>query len=209
MSRKKSLNFLLSFIIIAFSAVFFGINSDPGDDPRRGSTFLDAPVLKDISRSAGELKDAAMDATGIGRPQKMPVTGIVLTPGWLKDQEGGEHNGHTIRRHVGKDEDYLRSRLKGRYGSKPVPEASSYPDLETAENTIEKMFKKYRKRVEVWIEDPDSPPVYAIEYRGDDINPLGYGMKRGQITPPSPRYNARLVLKKTSDGYGVLTSFPR
>lgn len=150
-----------------------------------------------------------IDAETIGRATalKAAASPLMLEKGklkglknfTLKHHEGGEHRGHAIERHVAKDKEYLKSR--------GIPDASSYPDLETADAVTQTILKKNEKAIAEWFNDPASDPKKVLT--GNFEQPIGYNLKRGEDVL-QPRYDARVVLKKMPNGeMKVLTSYPK
>lgn len=137
----------------------------------------------------------------------MPGMNIPMTYGWLNTQEGGNHKGHTLERHVGKNETYLRKRLTGETGLRPIRSASTFTEQSTAEDVVKRILLMYDNRILKWMKDKTAPDTLALEYRGGRNKVLGMGIRKGD-TQLSPRYNAKAILRKHRSGYGVLTAYP-
>lgn len=143
---------------------------------------------------------------GKGAPL-MPGMNIPMDSGWLARQEGGAHGGHTMERHVGKSDDYLRRRLSGETGLRPVRRAGSFSDPIIAEATVRMILKMYDKRITGWMSDGDAPDTLALEYKGDRKNITGRSISVGSKTF-SKTYGAKVILRRSGSGYGVLTAYP-
>lgn len=137
---------------------------------------------------------------------------------WLQHHEGGSHNGHTIDRHVGKQDCELKSRLdnsKTQKMPKGISGSGSYPNQKVAENTISKAFKQVnpdtgntnKKDLKEWAKFAPMGKTTYITYSGKDV--IGRGILRGE-TKVINRIEAQVVVRKTGYGkYSILTSYPR
>ena len=122
---------------------------------------------------------------------------------WLQYHEGGSHRGHTIDRHVGKDDCYLRGRLQQRRPR--VSAASTYPNQQIAEDTISKAFKQVnpdtgntnRKDIKEWVKTAPQGQTQTIKYQGDSI--VGRGIKRSESSIED-RKNSTVVVRTNGKG---------
>ena len=113
--------------------------------------------------------------------------------------------GHTIRRHVGKNYNWLVERLKR---EPRLKSASSFYDYETAERVVEAAISQNAEKIKKWLSDPGSPDKLVLIYRGE--RPIGVKVKRGKDHfTEAVCTDARVVLKKDKRfGYIVLTAYP-
>jgi hypothetical protein len=121
--------------------------------------------------------------------------------------------GHTIAKHVGKDDTFLRNRLKT---EAHIPGAFSYVNLAQANDAVNDVLTRHRTEVEAWLTAAGgAPKVFKDAYTG-----AGYGYRRPP--PPNDQNHAaidaaprtieqmvRVVLRKGGpSGWYVHTSFP-
>lgn len=122
--------------------------------------------------------------------------------GWLRAHE---HSGsHTITRHVGKTNAYLRARLRA---NEQMKTASTFVDEREAEKAVSKAIRSQYKRVEDWL---DSPGSSKLELEVPAPPDIGRSMtKDGILLDPK---TLRVVLTpdpKMPDGFRLLTAFPK
>ncbi|MCC8395497.1 hypothetical protein LJ656_23195 [Paraburkholderia sp. MMS20-SJTR3] len=112
--------------------------------------------------------------------------------------------GHTLRKHVGKDEAWLRARLK-REPKRDV--VSSFTNLHAAEHAISETLRANAALIEAWAQTANRrTPKRVIKVVSGDI---GYGLTRktGKLTPMN---EVVVTLKyETYNGmpYYILTAF--
>ena len=113
--------------------------------------------------------------------------------------------GHTIRKHVGKDNRWLIERLKR---EPRLKYASSFYDYETAERVVESAISQNAEKVKNWLSNPAAPNKLVLIYRGE--KPIGIKIERGKDHYiESTCRDARVVLKKDRRfGFIVLTAYP-
>jgi len=112
--------------------------------------------------------------------------------------------GHTLRKHVGRSDEDLRTRLRR---EREIAAASTYTDRHTAETFIAACLDDNEGRVREWLAQ-DRHPNLAIDCVGDPAWPIGRSLRRGQ-SEPEPCSDANLVLKWIAPSdYFVLTSYP-
>lgn len=129
-------------------------------------------------------------------------------------QQGSRLGGHTIVRHVGKDEAYLRARLAEFSAKGPrarVPEAiSSFTSLRVAETEISRALQASKMRIAQWSEyaAPGSRMVPPLEFASGRVIGQGIISETGKLVQMS---RLRIVLKKelyNGMPYYILTAFP-
>lgn len=114
--------------------------------------------------------------------------------------------GHTIARHVGKDEAALRARLAG---DPRLSRTSSFATLADAEAAVNAALRANAAPLRAWLHgDPADGRPRAFRYAAG--HPLGYGIDRRtwQLRPWS---RAVVVLRRThrlARGFYVLTAYP-
>jgi hypothetical protein len=172
--------------------------------------------VEPLSRAGGEPAGPSRSAepsskTATSRPRASESR---EAPGWregsrahdrrdlrLDEQRGG----HTLARHVGRTDDELRDRLRG----ERISAASTYHDLETAEQVVAETLRRSADRVSDWTSRAGGRPNLALRYRGDPDRPIGRSILRGRrdVVPCS---DAVVVLRwdTAARDYFVLTSYP-
>jgi hypothetical protein len=117
-----------------------------------------------------------------------------------RDEQRG---GHTLKRHVGKSDTELRTRLTAEPN---ISAASTYTDRETAESTVGEALGDNQPRVEQWLHRRGGHPNLVLDI--DGRQPLGRSLRRNASTS-EPCSHALVVLKwMADDDFIVLTSYP-
>jgi len=115
--------------------------------------------------------------------------------------------GHTLERHVGKNNPQLAQRLKQ---EPDISAASTYTDRAAAETTVGAAIAADAARIKAWSARSGPRPNLALHYKGPRTGkPIGRSWQRGQIAP-NAAYDAVVVLRWDVDrkAYCVLTSYP-
>lgn len=120
---------------------------------------------------------------------------------WLKRHEA--QGGHTLARHVGKDEAWLRARLDQ---DPRLSRASSFPDVATAEKVIIAAGNANRNTIGEWLRNGRVGSRITLDYEGQQK--IGISVSRR-----TPRvfdcFKARIVLQSVKGpDYFVLTAYP-
>lgn len=121
-------------------------------------------------------------------------------------QAGSRLGGHTIARHVGKDEAWLRTRLAGFSGRKPAA-ISSFHNLAQAEESVSRVLRTHKAAISTWARQPSPRPIALTQDMGREVG-LGIISATNNVQRMS---RVRVVLKyETYNGqpYYVLTAFP-
>jgi hypothetical protein len=120
-------------------------------------------------------------------------------------QRDEKRGGHTLARHVGKSDQELRDRLRR---EPRISAASTYSDLGTAERVVARALDRERARVDKWLGRRGSRPNLALDYRGDQREPIGRSLTRRSSRPVACS-DAVVVLRWDGRrGFFVLTSYP-
>jgi hypothetical protein len=120
----------------------------------------------------------------------------------IEDFEGGAHNGHTLERHVGKSDAWLKRRLE-RQGN--IPAASTFPDLKTANNAINAALEAHWPTIQEWLEDKKGRETLNVRHRLEKS--IGRGLERGEKTVSD--YSRVIVrLEKQGKGFVIWTAYP-
>lgn len=149
----------------------------------------------------------ALGATGVG---PLPLSTVFIgtrtveaaeKESWLKKHE--ERGGHTLARHVGKDEAWLRARLES---DPKLSRASSFPDVAMAEKVIIAAGNANRDAIAEWLRTGRVGSRLTVDYQGQQK--IGIVVSRR-----SPRvfdcFRARIVLQSfKGPDYFVLTAYP-
>lgn len=124
---------------------------------------------------------------------------------WLKGQEGGDHRGHAIARHVGKSNADLRARI----ARDDVSVASAFYDLETAAVAIVRTVRHQPNdaRVRRWLGDDASKRRLALRRTFD--KPIGRIVYRSGDARDGKSAVAVLTKRRDGDrvGYRLLTAY--
>jgi hypothetical protein len=119
--------------------------------------------------------------------------------------------GHTLKRHVGKTDADLRSRLD----QERIAATSTYTDRATAERAVAAALKQNEDKVRGWVNQRGSHPNLVLDY--DAPEPIGRTLSRGPSAPSSCSH-AVVVLKyiqaadsalPLDSSFFVLTSYPQ
>ncbi len=117
-----------------------------------------------------------------------------------RDEQRG---GHTLKRHVGKSDMELRTRLAA---EPTISAASTYTDRKTAESAVAEALGASQPRVEQWLHRRGGHPNLVLDF--DGRQPLGRSLRRNASTS-EPCSHALVVLKwMANDDFIVLTSYP-
>ncbi|CAL7961835.1 hypothetical protein MIDIC_330031 [Alphaproteobacteria bacterium] len=126
----------------------------------------------------------------------------------LSEHEGGDWDGHTIKQHTEKDkEEFLKKMAdyKAKHGT-DLEQASSYPDVTTAEVVTKEVIKKNVKEIEEWWKK--AYPYSKQEFKATFDKEIGYGLRKG-ADKLEPKTKAQVVLKKMADGsIKIISSYP-
>jgi hypothetical protein len=113
----------------------------------------------------------------------------------------GLDGGHTLAKHVGKSEQFLRNRL----ALEPrITAASTFYDRQSAESALSAFMEANAPKITRWLQGGDSEVVL----RGRAAHPLGIVISRVP-TRPVEATGIRLVLRRSSDlriGYRIHTA---
>jgi filamentous hemagglutinin len=112
--------------------------------------------------------------------------------------------GHTLEQHVGKNEAFLRARLK----NENISAASTYYDLPIAYASVGAALNSEWKRIQTW-QRSKSNERYVFDYIY--TQPVGVTLQRG-ASKTMPTSDLRLVLVKDSSalgGFFILTTYPQ
>jgi len=174
---------------------------------------LEAQAAAAAARSLGVAPDTA-DTVGIVVDIAVPVivTGVLGAARALEIRAGGmidlaaeeAAGGHTILKHVGKDEAFLRNRL----ATEPrIPAAGTFRTLAQAEKFVSKAIQANAAQIQSWASSATLQPLRLIYDAGETVGatiPRATGILQNVS-------KVRVVLRKTTIGqkvYFVLTSFP-
>ncbi|HYD99247.1 MAG TPA: RNase A-like domain-containing protein, partial [Alphaproteobacteria bacterium] len=117
------------------------------------------------------LAAAALPAAARCVPDRFPA-------GWLEEQE--DAGGHTLERHVGKDDRFLLDRLARQPN---IAAASTFDDRRTAERVIAAALSANRRRLDDWARRPGTAPGQTQAVRHTAEEPVGRIARR----PAGPR----------------------
>jgi hypothetical protein len=116
--------------------------------------------------------------------------------------------GHSIEKHVGKSEDWLRDRLLKEPETKI---ASSFRNYETANRVVAKAVKENIAKISDWLESGKGKLILKVEAE----NPIGIVLERGKggsvgLKTAKETNKAEIIIIRdsTPQGWHVLTSYP-
>jgi hypothetical protein len=114
--------------------------------------------------------------------------------------------GHTLARHVGRNDAELGERLRR---EPQITNASTYVDRATAERVVGMALAESAGKLDAWRARGGRRPNLALHYRDRSAEPIGRSLSRGQQMP-APCYRAVVVLRwdERRDRFYVLTSYP-
>jgi hypothetical protein len=110
--------------------------------------------------------------------------------------------GHTLARHVARSDAELAARLAR---ERSIGAASTFTDRATAERVVGATLERERRRISSWLERRGGD--LALDYRGEPGESVGRVLVRGERAPRSAA-DARVVLRRSGDGFYVLTAYP-
>ena len=117
-----------------------------------------------------------------------------------RDEQRG---GHTLKRHVGKSDIELHTRLEAEPN---ISAASTYTDRKTAESAVGEAIGANQPRVEKWLHRTGGHPNLVLDY--DGTQSIGRSLRRN-ASASNPCSHAVVVLKwMATDDFIVLTSYP-
>jgi hypothetical protein len=117
-----------------------------------------------------------------------------------RDEQRG---GHTIARHVGRTDAQLQARLE----RESIAAASTYADVETAEQVVARALAANARRVQRWIDQRSPKNNLAIRYRARDGLATGRLLRRG-ANESDDVTGAVVVLRWRDQDWYVLTTYP-
>lgn len=115
--------------------------------------------------------------------------------------------GHTIERHVGRSDTYLRRRLEKRRGSESLSAASTFANLRQAEQFIGETLRRNASSIWRWLHSRSRHPL-AVSARFSE--PTGRVMLP-QTKVAEAAHGVRVLLLKDASapqGFRIKTAFP-
>ena len=113
-----------------------------------------------------------------------------------------KRGGHTIDKHVGRTDLELIDRLQR---EPDISAASTWTNLEVAEETVEEALHAERGKIERWEARGKRRPNLALHYHARRI--IGRTVVRG-ASKSDPCDQAVIVLRSDGPGFFVLTTYP-
>lgn len=160
-----------------------------------------ALVLLLIGAFLGGCKRSGVDRSlAEARNSSSTSAGRVLPARDLSTDEA--RGGHTLSRHVGKNDEELAARLE----TERITAASTYDDRATAEATVGEAIGAESRRIERWLMSSGGHPNLVLDY--DANGNVGRTLRRGDRRS-RPCSHVAVVLKWLPPrNYYVLTSYP-
>jgi hypothetical protein len=149
-----------------------------------------------------------------GRPDAMQVRGTQNATGTRRDVRAHEAKptdpelkGHTIEKHVGKSEAWLRNRLEKDPKMKNEPFASSFRNEAIANRVQGQFVKQNRAALEAWLEK--SGKGGRLTRKVEMNEPVGIVVERGKTGATVTNISVVVAVRDSSpQGWHILTSFP-
>lgn len=138
-------------------------------------------------------------ASAPDRSDTAPAAAVATGRDLAADEAAG---GHTLARHVGKDDAALARRLAREPN---LAAASTFLDRNRAERAVAAALEGERRRVETWARGRGGKSL-VLRWRGDG-EVVGRVLERGAASSV-PAEGARVVLRREGDGWFVLTAYP-
>ena len=110
--------------------------------------------------------------------------------------------GHTIERHVGRSENWLRQRLAG---DPDLRFASSFRNEAAANRTQGQFVRQNRAEIDAWLRGGSDLP-YTGSVRMND--PVGIGERGRSGAVETNRAQVVIVRDQSAQGWHILTSYP-
>ena len=157
------------------------------------------------------------DGVQIVQGTGLPGYGVDLT-----QEEGGPHGGHTIERHVGKSEAYLRKRLSDANTADYIRgwgerRAGSFSTIESANKLVNATIADNLERIDNYIKMPSpewmTPPLYITSkfhsITGVEAVALASGRSRQIITRPTNSVAVWIYRNpKSPRGFSIRSAYP-
>ena len=127
----------------------------------------------------------------------------------IEEHEGGKHGGHAVDRHVGKDLEWLKDRVDNDPGSRGrgIGSATSFPDLETANEVTKEVLRQNTDKIVEWIQSKDAQKGIPQGFSADIKKNIGFGINKNGIKR-NDISRAVVVLRLIKSEIKVFTSYP-
>ncbi len=156
------------------------------------------PVLAQLKDRLRAIVPAAAKAAAPDAAARVPGGGLEA-----HEAAPGKNGGHTLERHVGKSDDFLRQRL----ATEPnISGASTFTDRATAEWAVAEALRRNEARIEAWLQSGEQRFVFDA----DLDRPVGRYLTRS-MSQPKTVSGVRVVLVRDATrpaGYLILTAYP-
>lgn len=114
-----------------------------------------------------------------------------------------ERGGHTLRKHVAQTDEQLAARLRH---ERNISAASTWTNVETAEETVAEALASNRERVDSWIRRGYPRPNLALHDEAGRV--IGRSLGRGAERPVECTSAVVVLRADGSDTFYVLTTYP-
>jgi hypothetical protein len=178
----------------------------PGGSSLPGATHTAPSGLPNVTHPPG-LTPTENVGGPAGRPDAMQTKGTQNATGTRRDiQMQDAAGGHTIERHVGKSETWLRNRLQNDPELKKVNFCSSFRNEAIANRVQGQFVKRHRAALEAWLKNDES---HSFKTKVTMNEPVGIVVERGK-SGASETYTSRVIAIRDSSpqGWHILTSYP-
>ena len=156
-----------------------------------------------IFSACGCGRNSAPVSTGQeGRDRESVPQSTALAPHYDLEHDEAQ-GGHTLRKHVGRTDAQLVERLRH---ERDISAASTWTNLETAEETVAEALASNRERVESWIRRGSPRPNLALHYNAGRV--IGRSLGRGQDRAVDCTGVVIVLRADGPDRYYVLTTYP-
>lgn len=172
-----------------------------GGRTRRNFLAATCLVLLAVLGGCGQNQNPVSEASRHEEPRAVPAETRASDRYDLQRDE--DRGGHTLSRHVARTDEQLEQRLRR---ERNISAASTWTDLEIAEETVAAGLRADRGRIEDWMRRGERRPNLALHY--DAGRPIGRSLRRdaGQAVTCT---SAVIVLRADGpEDYYVLTTYP-
>lgn len=130
------------------------------------------------------------------------IPGTPKAKTFLGLHEGGPLKAHTLKKHVGKTDEYLRHRLATEPSKKMV---STFPNEQVAEDSIKTVLAREQSKIQAWLATSTSTNLPLSATFTDSIGRVM--MRSGDIVPGHVLQTRLVKDASMPDGYRILTTY--
>ena len=115
------------------------------------------------------------------------------------EREGG----HTLERHVARDEQYLVTRAQGLKGQG----ATTYYNKQIAIKATQNSIAQHAKEIVEWLRESTTNRLIIMTEHSFHV---GYGVQKGETKRIEPLNKTRMVIERSNNKFGfrIITTYP-